>query len=138
MATSPMPAVPGNVYLPPSDHHLLIQNGTVLPDHGPLVCRQRPSGTVLFKSMAVQGRHKAIGVLMTGMGKDGAEGLKVIRDYGGYTIVEDESTSVVYGMPAAAVAIDAACESLPLDKIASRILDLALKTHNGVITYANQ
>jgi two-component system, chemotaxis family, protein-glutamate methylesterase/glutaminase len=65
-----------------------------------------------------------LGVLLTGMGDDGASGLLDIRRSGGYTIAEDESTAVVYGMPAAAVRIGAVCESLPLPKIAPRILEL--------------
>lgn len=136
MVKSPLPAASGTVYLPPSDHHLRLQNGAVQPDHGPPVCRQRPSGTVLFKSMAAHMGSKVIGVLLTGMGDDGAEGLKAIKDAGGYTIVEDESTAVVYGMPAAAVALEAVCESLPLDKIASRILDIMARSQNGMKTYA--
>ena len=130
MVENPMPAVPGTIYLPPSNHHLRLQNSTVQPDDGPLVCRQRPSGTLLFKSMAAQMGSKVIGVLLTGMGDDGAEGLKAIKDAGGFTIAEDESTAVVYGMPAAAMALDAVCESLPLDKIASRILDMIAKSQN--------
>ena len=128
MVEKPAPITPGTVYLPSPDHHLIVQNHTVKNDHGPLVCRQRPSGTVLFNSMASQGGKQSIGILLTGMGEDGAEGLKSIKDAGGYTIAEDESTSVVYGMPAAAAAIGASCESLPLDKIASRILDILAKT----------
>jgi two-component system, chemotaxis family, protein-glutamate methylesterase/glutaminase len=67
----------------------------------------------------------ALGVLLTGMGNDGAAGLLDIRQSGGYTIAEDESTAVVYGMPDAAVKIGAVCESLPLPAIAPRVLQLA-------------
>ena len=67
----------------------------------------------------------ALGVLLTGMGDDGASGLLDIRRAGGYTIAEDESTAVVYGMPDAAVKMHAVCESLPLPAIAARILELA-------------
>ncbi len=66
----------------------------------------------------------ALGVLLTGMGEDGAEGLRDIRERGGYTIAEDESTAVVYGMPAAAVRLGAVCELLPLHEIAPRIVGL--------------
>jgi two-component system chemotaxis response regulator CheB len=65
-------------------------------------------------------------VLLTGMGEDGADGLLQLRRKGGYTIAEDESTAVVYGMPAAAVRLGAVSESLPLPAIAPRILDLTL------------
>jgi two-component system chemotaxis response regulator CheB len=67
---------------------------------------------------------RALGVLLTGMGDDGASGLLEIRRCGGYTIAEDESTAVVYGMPGAAVRMGAVCESLPLPAIGARVLDL--------------
>ena len=67
---------------------------------------------------------QALGVLLTGMGEDGAEGLLKIRQAGGYTLAEDESTAVVYGMPAAAVRLGAVCESLPLPALAARLLEL--------------
>jgi two-component system chemotaxis response regulator CheB len=71
--------------------------------------------------------ERSLAVLLTGMGDDGALGLKAVRDAGGYTIVENESTAVVYGMPAVAVALGAACESLPLPEIAPRIRELVCK-----------
>jgi len=85
----------------------------------------RPSGTVLFQSMARDLGADALGVVLTGMGEDGALGLLDMRQAGGYTIAEDESTAVVYGMPAAAVRMGAVCESLPLPAIAGRVLELA-------------
>ena len=114
----------GKVYVAPADRHLKVRGGKLWIDHGDLVCSQRPSGTVLFKSMAEALGPKALGILLTGMGSDGAEGLLAIREAGGYTIAEDESTAVVYGMPAAAVQIRAVCESLPLSSIAPRVLEL--------------
>lgn len=89
-----------------------------------MVSMQRPSGTVMFQSLAREAGKAAAGVLLTGMGDDGADGLRDIRTAGGYTIAEHESTAVVYGMPGAAVAQDAVCESLPLQKIASRLKQL--------------
>jgi two-component system chemotaxis response regulator CheB len=80
---------------------------------------------VLFESMARDLGAAALGVLLTGMGDDGAAGLLDIRQSGGYTIAEDETTAVVYGMPAAAVRMGAVCESLPLPAIAARVLELA-------------
>lgn len=115
---------PGMVHMAPSEHHLRIEGGRLLLDAGDLVSFQRPSGTVLFQSMAQDLGANALGVLLTGMGDDGAAGLLAIRRSGGYTIAEDESTAVVYGMPAAAVRMGAVCESLPLPAIASRVLDL--------------
>ena len=82
--------------------------------------------SVLFESMAKTLGSAALGVLLTGMGEDGAKGLLQIRNRGGHTIAEHESTAVVYGMPAEAVRLGAVCESLPLPAIAPRIHDLTL------------
>ena len=117
-------ARPGHIYLPPADQHLQVIGGRLRLDRGEFVCLQRPSGTVLFQSMARSLGDAALGVLLTGMGEDGAVGLQQIRQSGGYTIAEDESTCVVYGMPAAAVRLRAVCESLPLPEIAPRLLEL--------------
>ncbi|MFZ3351760.1 MAG: CheB methylesterase domain-containing protein, partial [Xanthobacteraceae bacterium] len=114
-------------YLAPRDRHLRFGGDCVEMDFGAPVCLQRPSGTVLFESMASVLGSQALGVLLTGMGEDGAEGLLRVRQRGGYTIAEDESTAVVYGMPAAAVRIGGVCESLPLPAIGPRILDLVSK-----------
>lgn len=115
----------GNIYLAPADHHLRVAGGRLWTDRGGPVCAQRPSGTVLFESMALDLEARALGVILTGMGNDGAEGLLSIRRAGGYTLAEDQSTAVVYGMPAAAVALGAVCESLPLTAIGSRLRELA-------------
>jgi two-component system chemotaxis response regulator CheB len=115
---------PGDLYVAPADRHLVVRRGRLQLDSGPPVCVQRPSGTVLFQSMAESFGSKCLGVLLTGMGEDGAAGLRAIREASGYTIAEDESTAVVYGMPAAAVNMGAVCESLPLDEIAPRVMQL--------------
>lgn len=120
------PMAPGKIYLAAQDHHLLAENGFVQTGRDHPVCAQRPSGTVLFESMAAAFGSQALGVLLTGMGDDGAEGLLQIRENGGYTIAEDESTAVVYGMPAEAVRLGGVSESLPLQAIAPRILELTL------------
>ncbi len=114
----------GKVHVPPADHHLRLAGDRLGLDQENPVCAQRPSGTVLLQSMGQSLGPRALGVLLTGMGEDGAEGLKVIRDHGGYTIAEDATTAVVYGMPAAAVRLGAVHESLPLPDIAPRILEL--------------
>jgi two-component system chemotaxis response regulator CheB len=116
---------PGRIYLADRDRHLRVLPGYVQLDSSDPVCAQRPSGTVLFASIAEAYGPEAVGVLLTGMGEDGAQGLLQLRDQGGYTIAEHESTAVVYGMPAEAVRLGAACESLPLPEIAPRIIDLA-------------
>jgi two-component system chemotaxis response regulator CheB len=118
--------VPGTVYLPMRDHHLRAERGYLRIDAGDPVCIQRPSGTVLFESMANAFGSHALGVLLTGMGADGARGMVQLRAMGGYTIAEDESTAVVYGMPAEAVRLGGVCESLPLPAIATRLCELTL------------
>jgi two-component system chemotaxis response regulator CheB len=118
---------PGKIYVAPRDRHLRVLPGYVQPDSGDPVCAQRPSGTVLFESIADAYGPQALGAILTGMGDDGARGLMKLRNRGGYTIAEDESTAVVYGMPAEAVRMGGVCESLPLPEIAPRILDLTLR-----------
>jgi two-component system chemotaxis response regulator CheB len=117
---------PGKIYLGPPDRHLRADGEFLRVDAGDPVCYQRPSGTVLFESMAKSAGARAMGVILTGMGSDGAAGLRQLRNSGGHTIAEHESTAVVYGMPAEAVRLGAACECLPLPAIAPRILDIAL------------
>ncbi|MCU1238933.1 MAG: cheB2 [Candidatus Solibacter sp.] len=118
-----VPAV-GVVHMAPAEQHLRLDAGSLRLDLAAPVCGQRPSGTVLFQSMASSLGGHALGILLTGMGEDGAAGLGEIRQAGGYTIAEDESTAVVYGMPAVAVRMGAVCESLPLPAIAPRVLEL--------------
>ncbi len=117
--------IAGSVHMAPADRHLRLDSGRLWLDAGDPISFQCPSGTVMFQSMARDLGEAALGVLLTGMGDDGALGLLDIRRAGGYTIAEDESTAVVYGMPAAAVQMEAVCESLPLHTIAARVLELA-------------
>jgi two-component system chemotaxis response regulator CheB len=112
---------PGTVYLAPADRHLQLENGAWHLGTGHAVSSQRPSGSVLFRSMAQNLGPRSLGILLTGMGEDGAAGLKDLYEAGGYTIAEHESTAIVYGMPKAAVRLGAVYESLPLDRIASRV-----------------
>ena len=83
-----------------------------------------PSIDVFFESVARYRKGRDIGVLLTGMGKDGAKGLRVLRDSGSYTIAQDKESSVVYGMPKQAAALEAATEILPLVEIAPRLIEL--------------
>jgi two-component system chemotaxis response regulator CheB len=115
---------PGHVYVAPSDKHLLIRGHRLALEDGPPVSGQCPSGTVLLRSMAEALGSQAVGVVLTGMGDDGAEGLLAIRRAGGYTITEDESTAVVNGMPEAARALNASCVALPLESIGTAIKQL--------------
>jgi two-component system chemotaxis response regulator CheB len=119
---------PGTVYVAPSGLHLVIDGLTATIDDGPPVGSHRPSATILFSSMARTLGSSAVGVLLTGMGDDGAIGLRQLKEAGGFTIAEAESTAVVYGMPAAAVRIGAVCESLPIGEIGHRILELPLQS----------
>ncbi|HEY5313673.1 MAG TPA: chemotaxis-specific protein-glutamate methyltransferase CheB [Pirellulales bacterium] len=113
--------VPGTVHVAAADRHLQLENGAWHLGAGLPVCSQRPSGSVLFRSMAQGLGPRALGILLTGMGEDGAAGLKDLYEAGGYTIAEHESTAIVYGMPKAAVRLGAVCESLPLDRIGPRL-----------------
>lgn len=117
--------VSGTVYVAPADRHLCLERGGWHLDLGPPISSQRPSGTLLFRSMAQHLGPRAVGILLTGMGDDGAAGLKQLRDAGGYTIAEHESTAVVYGMPAAAIRMQAAREVLPLHCMSRRLEQLA-------------
>jgi two-component system chemotaxis response regulator CheB len=119
----------GHAYIAPGDMHLLlVRDGARYVcrlDEGPPVNRHKPSVDVLFRSVAQQAGRNAIGVILTGMGKDGAVGLKEMRDAGGRTIAQDEATSIVWGMPGEAVAAGGAEDVLPLDDVWSRVLQLA-------------
>ena len=119
--------VPGHVYVAPGQSHLLIRKSgayyyTELVQSEP-VNRHRPSVDVLFDSAARILGANALGVILTGMGKDGAAGMLRMRESGAYTIAQDAATCVVYGMPKAAVDIGAAHEVAPLHDIAGRIVD---------------
>jgi two-component system chemotaxis response regulator CheB len=119
----------GHAYIAPGDKHLrLVRDGARYVcrlDEGPPVNRHKPSVDVLFRSVAQEAGRNAIGVILTGMGKDGAVGLKEMRDAGSRTIAQDEATSIVWGMPGEAVAVGAAADVLPLGEIYSRVLALA-------------
>ena len=118
----------GSVYMAPAEQHLRLHAGRLWLDAAEPVCSQRPSGTVLLQSMALSLGPRALGLVLTGMGEDGAEGLLDVHAAGGYTIAEDESTAVVYGIPAAAVRLGAVRESLALPAIAPRVLQLTSRS----------
>jgi len=121
--------LPGHVYIAPGDRHLLlIRDGARYVcklDDGQPVNRHKPSVDVLFRSVAQQAGRNAIGVILTGMGKDGAMGLKEMRDAGSPTIAQDEATCVVWGMPREAVALGGAVQVLGLHEIPGRLRALA-------------
>lgn len=121
--------VTGHAYIAPGNKHLLVErNGAQYVcrlNDGPAVNRHIPSVDVLFRSVAQNVGTNAIAVLLTGMGNDGAQGMKEIRDTGAQTIAQDEKSSVVWGMPGEAVKLDAACHVLSLTQIPNKILSLA-------------
>ncbi len=123
--------IPGHVYIAPGDQHLMVvcKNSKyfcALSD-GPAVNRHRPSVDVLFRSIAQTARQNGIGVLLTGMGSDGAEGLLEMKKAKAQTFAQDEATSIVWGMPGSAVKRGAVDEVVPLDQMAGKILE-QLKT----------
>lgn len=118
--------LPGHAYVAPGGIHMLVQRSGAhwicrLRDTEP-INRHKPSVDVLFESVAQSAGENALAVLLTGMGDDGARGLKALRTRGAFTVVQDEASSVVWGMPGAAFKMGAALDVLPLEKIADRIL----------------
>lgn len=107
----------GRVVMAPADRHMMVENGVIRLHGGPERHSCRPSVDVLFESVARDFGDCAVGVLLTGMGRDGATGLLDIRRAGGLTIAQDEASSVVYGMPREAAVIGAAQKILPLAEI---------------------
>lgn len=116
---------PGVVYLAPDENHMTVdQFGRIHYVQTEPVKGHRPAATVLFNSVAAAFGASALGVILTGMGCDGALGLKALRDTGATTIAQDESSCVVFGMPKEAIALGAAKHIVPLDKIAWTIQSL--------------
>ena len=120
-------AEPGHVYLAPAEKHLVIdrtKNGLPVLHRSDEAPERflRPAVNKLFRSAAKFYKDNCLAILMTGMGADGAEGCKEIVDAGGYTICEDKSTCKVFGMPAAAIAMNAASKVLPRGEVAPAIL----------------
>jgi two-component system chemotaxis response regulator CheB len=114
---------PGTIYVAPSLYHFRVMNqGRVALDPGPPIQGFRPSCDALLESVANAFGRRAIGVILTGMGRDGASGLRMIRENGGRTIAQDEASCVVWGMPGEAVELGAAQTVLPLEKIASTLV----------------
>jgi two-component system response regulator WspF len=114
--------LPGTVLLAGTNDHLVVQrDGTLGYTKDPVEGLYRPSIDVFFSSVAQRWRGDAAGVVLTGMGRDGALGLKAMRDRGFLTIAQDRATSAVYGMPKAAAELDAAMEITPLPHIAERL-----------------
>lgn len=123
-----MPIEAGHVYIAPGEFHLQIQ-----PSGGSYVCnvnqnervnKHRPSVDVLFNSVAKHSKDKAIGIMLTGMGRDGAKGMYAMYQAGAHTVAQDQDTSVVWGMPGAAVEMGGVTEQQPLNKVSKRLVYL--------------
>ena len=119
------PPIPGQILLAGTNNHIrLLRNGSLVYTAEPRSFVYRPSIDVFFESVANYWRGDAVGVLLTGMGRDGAQGLKQMRERGFLTIAQDQASCAVYGMPKAAAAIDAAVQILSLEKIAPRLAEV--------------
>ncbi|BBP43305.1 protein-glutamate methylesterase/protein-glutamine glutaminase [Thiosulfativibrio zosterae] len=118
--------LPGHVYIAPGDKHLLVERDgaryVCRLNDGPPVNRHKPSVDVMFRSVAQNVGPNSIGVILTGMGNDGAAGMKELQAVGAPTIAQDQKTSVVWGMPGEAVKLGAADSILPLDQIPQKML----------------
>lgn len=118
----------GRALIAPGNRHMLLKRSGaryyVEIKDGPLVCRHRPSVDVLFRSTAQYAGKNAIGVIMTGMGDDGARGMLEMKESGAYNIAQDEATSVVFGMPNEAIKRGGPDKVVPLDKIAMKVISI--------------
>ena len=123
----------GRILIAQGNKHLEVERkalgGVVHLSDAPLVSGHRPSADVLFASVALAYQNRSLGVIMTGMGRDGAQQLGTIYKEGGLTLGQDEATAVVYGMPRVAFEMGHVMEQVPLDKMARRICDIAKAQH---------
>jgi two-component system chemotaxis response regulator CheB len=126
LAEDRMEPVPGAVYISPTGVHMTLERGLIRLADSPPVNSCKPSVDVLFESVAESSAAVSVGVLLTGMGRDGAYGLKLIRNRKGRTIVQDQSSSVIFGMPKAAIYGGAADEVVPLARIPEAIVKAAM------------
>jgi two-component system chemotaxis response regulator CheB len=134
-ATDGAPILPGHIYLAPGGAAHLEIAGGMQPKcrlrEGPTVSGHRPSVDALFTSVAEVYGRRSVGVILTGMGRDGAQGLKLMRDAGASTIGQDEASCVVYGMPRAAFEVGAVERQLSLSAIGAAVLDLCAVEMRG-------
>jgi two-component system chemotaxis response regulator CheB len=122
------PLQPGTVAIAPPDQHLLVKpDGTLSLSHAELVHFLRPSADLLFESVAASYKKRALALVLTGMGSDGAMGVKAIKKMGGTVIVQDKTTAQFSGMPAAAIDTGDADFILPLEQIGPALVQLVAK-----------
>lgn len=118
--------LPGTALIAPGNYHMVLKRSgaryLVRVEKGPMVCHQRPSVDVLFQSVARYAGANAVGVILTGMGSDGARGLLEMRKSGAATIGQDEASCVVYGMPKEAVKVGAVERQVPLNRVSDAII----------------
>jgi two-component system chemotaxis response regulator CheB len=116
--------LPGHAYVAPDDFHLAASaNGRMMLARDEFESALRPAVSYLFRSLAQTCGATAVGVLLTGMGRDGAAELKLMKEHGALTIAQDRDSSIVHGMPGAAIELGAATQVLPADKIASALIE---------------
>lgn len=125
------PPLPGHVYLAPDDFHMgLDASGAIALVQQAPENNLRPAVSFLFRSLAEVYGPNALGMLLTGMGKDGAHELKAMKDMGAITIAQDKESSVVHGMPGVAIALGGATHVLSADKIAGALVALVNQSHH--------
>jgi two-component system chemotaxis response regulator CheB len=124
----------GRALIAPGNYHMLLKRSGaryyVEIKEGPLVCRHRPSVDVLFRSASRYAGKNVVGVIMTGMGDDGAMGMLELKESGAFTIAQDEASCVVFGMPKEAIKKGGVNTVLPLDKIAEKVVALCAQDLN--------
>jgi two-component system chemotaxis response regulator CheB len=120
--------LPGTCLIAPGNFHMVMRRSGaryyVNIKDGPLVCHQRPAADVLFNSVAAYGGKNAIGVILTGMGKDGAQGLLKMKQAGAKIVAQDEKSCVVYGMPGEAVKLGCVDKVVPLNEVCRTVLNM--------------
>ena len=131
------PVVPGVALIAPGGRHMVLQISGAryfarIKD-GPPVHHQRPAVDVLFQSVARQAGRNAIGVILTGMGADGAKGLLAMRAAGAHTIAQDEESCVVFGMPREAIRLEAAADVVSLTQVAPTVLRALSRVTGGAL-----
>ena len=119
---------PGTAYLAPCDVHMrVVEKGKIQITDEPAYDGHKPSGNLLLKSVAEVYRENSIAVILTGMGKDGVEGVKAVKEMRGHTIAQNKETCIVFGMPMAAIEMNVVDIILPLDNISDAIISMLKK-----------
>jgi len=123
---------PGHIYFAPDNCHLAVSGNHIYLNHGAAIKGFRPSASALFKSVGTEFKNTVAAVILTGMGDDGVEGLKIVKQFGGLVIAQDQASSVVFGMNGQAVAKGLVDTILPLGEIAALLTSLAQQSKRGI------